>query len=535
MKIKAINKKLAAVLLGGMIGLSIVGCGNSNSVSGNAVSENVSGDVISDNSAVVSGKDKADSISSSNNSIKDDKVVDNSSSDKAATSSEDGTPVALHGELSVKGTDIVDKDGNPYQIKGVSTAGIGWFPQFVDKEGFRTMRDEWGINCIRIAMYSGEGAGYCTGGNQASLKQLVENGVEYATDLGLYVIIDWHVLGDLDPNVHKDTAKVFFEEMSAKYADYDNVIYEICNEPNGGTTWASVKSYAEEVIPIIKANNEDAIIVVGTPTWSQDVDIAAANPIKGYSNIMYTIHFYADTHRDSIRQKMLTALNSGIPVFCTEFGICNAAGDGSNNKTEGETWIATMDANNVSYCIWNLSNKAETSSLIASGCSKTSGWTENELTDSAKWYIGILGNGVTPGSTAAVYENSNNNAGDNNNSGNNNNNTSATPVSTANSSNTEASIAFVNSWSNGTTNSCQCTLTVKNTGSSAIKDWKVTVNFGTNVTLDQAWNGTVQINGANATITAAGYNNEISAGGNAEVGFIINYTGDISNASLTIN
>lgn len=454
-----------------------------------------------------------------------------------------GTPFAVHGKLSVKGSGLVDKNGNEFQLQGVSTHGIAWFPQYVNKAAFQTIRDEWGANCIRLAMYSAENGGYCTGGNQTELKQLVNDGVSYATDLGMYVIIDWHVMNqDGDPNTHKTEAIAFFEEMSKKYASYDNVIYEICNEPNGGTQWSSIRSYAMEVIPVIKANNPDAVIIVGTPNWSQDVDIAANDPITGYSNIMYAIHFYADTHRDSLRQKMQTAVDKGLALFCTEFGICDASGAGANNIAEGNKWIAALDDNNISYCIWNLSNKAETSSLIQSGCDKTSGWTQNELSEAGKWYVGILDSGVTPGSTGISSDtgsgnNNNNNSNNNNNNNNNSNNSnnSSTPAVAASSANTQVTIANSGGWSTGSGNCSQYTVTVKNTGSTAVNNWKVTVSFGSNVTLDQSWNGNFSVNGSSVTITPVDFNKEIAAGQSVEVGFIISYSGSVGTPTVSID
>lgn len=454
-----------------------------------------------------------------------------------------GTPFAVHGKLSVRGSGLVDQHGNNFQIQGVSTHGIAWFPEYVNKAAFQTIRDEWGANCIRLAMYSAEYGGYCTGGNQSDLKQLVNDGVSYATELGMYVIIDWHIMNqDGDPNTHKADAIAFFEEMSKRYADYDNVIYEICNEPNGGTQWSSIKSYALEVIPVIKANNPDAIIIVGTPNWSQDVDIAANDPITGYSNIMYTIHFYADTHRDSLRQKMQTAINKGLALFCTEFGICDASGSGANNISEGNKWISAMDANNISYCIWNLSNKAETSSLIQSSCNKTYGWTENELTEAGKWYLGILNSGVTPGSVSIDGSDSGNsyngNNNNNNNNGNNNSNNSSnnnTPAVTASSANTQVTIANSGGWSTGSGNCSQYTVTIKNTGSTAIKDWSITVSFSGNIALDQSWSGNFAVSGSNVTIKPVDFNNEIAAGQSVEVGFIISYSGSIGTPTVSVN
>jgi len=219
------------------------------------------------------------------------------------------------------------------------------------------------------------------GGDKAYLKGLVDEGVKAATELGMYVIIDWHILHDLTPQKYKEDAKAFFEEMSSKYKDYDNVIYEICNEPNGGTSWSEIKSYAEEVIPIIRANDPDAIIIVGTPNWSQDVDVAANDPITGYDNIMYAIHFYAATHTDNIRNKAITALNSGLPIFVSEFSICDASGNGAIDYNQAELWFDLITEHNLSYAAWNISNKNETSSLIQSSCNKTSGWTESELSE----------------------------------------------------------------------------------------------------------------------------------------------------------
>ena len=200
---------------------------------------------------------------------------------------EGDSPYALHGKLQLDGTTLTDEHGEAYQIKGVSTHGIGWFPQYVNQDTFADLKS-WGADAVRLAMYTAEG-GYCEGGddNKEKLKQLIDTGVQAATKLGMYVIIDWHVLNDHDPWNYADDAEKFFAEMSEKYKDYGNVIYEICNEPNSGPDWNSVKSYAEKIIPVIRENAPDAIIIVGTPTWSQDIDKAAQNPITGYENIMY--------------------------------------------------------------------------------------------------------------------------------------------------------------------------------------------------------------------------------------------------------
>ncbi|MBR4514607.1 MAG: cellulase family glycosylhydrolase [Lachnospiraceae bacterium] len=302
---------------------------------------------------------------------------------KPAPKTETGTPLENHGRLKISGTDIVDKNGDKYQLKGVSTHGLAWFPTFVNKEAFKTIRDDWGGNLIRLAMYTDEGGGYCTDGDKEALKRLVENGVDYATELGMYVIIDWHILHDLSPQTYKPEALKFFEEMASKYADYENVLFEICNEPNGGTTWDDVKSYAEEVIPVIRKYSQN-IVIVGTPTWSQDLDKAAENPLK-MDNVCYALHFYAATHKGWLRDKVYAARNAGLPVFISEFSICDASGNGGIDYYEADDWFYMIDELNLSYAAWNLANKDETSSLIKSSCEKTSDWNESELSDTGVW------------------------------------------------------------------------------------------------------------------------------------------------------
>ena len=299
------------------------------------------------------------------------------------------SPFATHGKLSVSGTNLVDKNGSKFQLKGVSTHGLQWFPQYVNENTFKTLRDNWGANVVRLAMYTGEG-GYCSGGNKTNIENTISTGVDAATKLGMYVIIDWHILSDGNPNTYINDAKTFFGKISKKYAKNGNVIYEICNEPNGGTSWEDIKKYADTIIPVIRANDKDAIILVGTPTWSQNVDQVAANPVANKKNVMYTLHFYAGTHKDDLRNKLKNAINSGTPVFISEFSICDASGNGGIDKNSAEAWKSLIKSYNLSYCGWSLCNKNETSALIKPGCDKLSGWSTDELSETGKWLRNLI-------------------------------------------------------------------------------------------------------------------------------------------------
>ena len=298
---------------------------------------------------------------------------------------------ASAGRLHVKGTKLVDKKGHEVQLRGVSTHGLSWYPQYVNDKCFAQLHDKWGANVVRLAMYTEEYNGYCSGDakNRSDLKKLIKKGVRLAKKHKMYVIVDWHILSDGNPNSHKKEAKAFFREMSREFKGYNNVIYEICNEPNNGTSWKEIKSYARSVISTIRKNDKKAVIVVGTPTWSQDVDQAAIDPIKG-DNIMYALHFYAATHKTDLRNKMTAAINKGLPVFVTEYGICDASGNGAIDKKEADRWVQTMDEYGVSYIAWNLSNKQESSSIIKSSCPKVSGFKKSELSDEGRWLYHLL-------------------------------------------------------------------------------------------------------------------------------------------------
>ena len=288
------------------------------------------------------------------------------------------------GQLSVKGADLVDKDGNPVQLRGISTHGIQWFPQFVNKEAFKTLRDDWNVNVIRVAMYSGESEGY-TASASKGIEQTLQQAVDACIELDMYVIIDWHVLADQSPIVRKDDAVRFFREMSRKYADYPNVIYEICNEPNGYATWeGDIKPYAEEVIPVIRENAPDSVVIVGTPTWSQDIDKALSNPLA-FDNVMYALHFYAATHTDWLRDRLKSCYNSGLPVFVSEFGLCDASGGGANDFNQSKAWLELMDGLKISYCAWALADKNETCCLLKPGANANGSWSDSELNESGKY------------------------------------------------------------------------------------------------------------------------------------------------------
>ena len=484
-----------------------------------------------DSDKVAESDSNKESEASKDSDKDDDKVSDKEADEtpekeeiKDTLSSDLAVPSRC-GALSVNGTQLVDQNGNPVQLRGISTHGLSWFPNFVDQNAFRQFREEWNVNVMRLAMYTHENGGYCTDGNKENLKNIIYRGVQYATDNDMYVIIDWHVLQEQNPNVYKEEAKKFFSEMSEKYKDYDNVIYEICNEPNGGVGWSEVKSYAEEIIPVIRANDEKAIILVGTPNWSQRVDEAANDPITGYDNIMYTLHFYAATHKDDLRNTMVNAINAGLPVFVSEYGICDASGNGGLDKDSAQKWVDTMNSYGVSYICWALANKNESAALIKSSCSKTSGFDDNDLSESGKWlYQTLTGNAVignSIGSGAGSSSGSGAGGGAGSSSG---GSTGSSTGSTEsfNSSGLEGTLTLQSQWEADGKVNYQYNMTLTNNSSSSVSSWAIDIHFSGDIGFSSGWGGTYTVNGNTLHVISEGYNGSIPAGGTlGDLGFII--------------
>ena len=359
----------------GLAGAALLaGCSAKKEETGATEGERVTGSVLGEKDSSTDAADDADT---------------GDAGAQATTVTDGAARPSTCGALSVSGTHLIDASGNAAQLKGFSTHGIAWFGQYVNAECFAELSD-WGANVARLAMYTHENGGYCTDGDKDALRELLVNGVACAAAADMYCIVDWHVLQDLNPNVYLDEAKEFWAWASAEFVDADNVIFEICNEPNGSTTWADVKSYAQAILPIIRQNAPTKPVLVGNPTWCQQPDLAAADPLDD-ANVMYTLHFYAATHKDDLRGMLRRVVEGGTPVFVSEYGICDASGNGGLDLDSAAAWMSLMDELGVSSCCWSLSNKAESASFIASSCEKTAGFGDDDLTACGKWVKAMLG------------------------------------------------------------------------------------------------------------------------------------------------
>ena len=271
------------------------------------------------------------------------------------------------GKLHVNGPDLVDANNNKVQLIGLSTHGLHWYGEYVNEATLRACKDAFNINVFRFSLYTSEN-GYCecSATKKEQLYQLLLKGVKIATELDMYAIVDWHMLGeendnDKNPLYYKEQAKEFFDRITKDLADYDNVFYEIMNEPCGSTTWADCKKYANEIIPIIRANKPDAIVLVGNPKWSSDL-VSPRNYPLDFENIMYTFHFYAADLKDT--SKVTKAYSAGLPIFVTEHGGMDADGDGAIDRDSTNKWYNALDARNISYVAWNVSHSRGSSAIL---------------------------------------------------------------------------------------------------------------------------------------------------------------------------
>ena len=289
--------------------------------------------------------------------------------------------VSYNGFLKVKDSKLVNQYNREIQLKGLSSHGIQWYSDLVTYENMQYLKENWNINVFRIAMYTSEN-GYIN--NPDITKEKVIQIADNAISLDLYVIIDWHILSDGNPNTYKEQAKEFFNEISEKYKDVPNIIYEICNEPNGNSvTWDNeIKPYAEEIIPIIRKNSPKSIIIVGTPSWSRDLDKVVNNKLE-HENILYSCHFYSGSHLNEIKTKLEIALNNKLPVFVSEWGTTNYTGDGAVYPSETYELIELLNSNNISWVNWSFCNKNEGSAILSPSYSLNSNIDEN-LSESGK-------------------------------------------------------------------------------------------------------------------------------------------------------
>jgi endoglucanase len=294
----------------------------------------------------------------------------------------------------VQGTKLkgskVQPDWN-VQLRGMSLFWSEWMSDFYNYDVVRAIKCSWNSNVVRAAMGVDDSPSptskYLLDGDQMSIQMnLVNKVVQAAIDLGIYVIIDWHAY-----HGYKDQAVWFFQQMAQHWGAYPNVLYEIFNEPQGadqGVTWNyTLVPYHTAIINAIRTYDKNNVIILGTTGGSHGVVEAAQNPITWAKNVVYTLHFYAGTDSDNLRNQAQVALDKGLPIFVSEYGTVNEDGNGAPNIPESNNWWGWLDWREISYLNWDISNKDEGSAALLPNTSATyDGVSSNSLTQSG-WLV----------------------------------------------------------------------------------------------------------------------------------------------------
>ncbi|KNE78977.1 cellulase [Streptomyces fradiae] len=297
------------------------------------------------------------------------------------------TPFQDHGRLQVCGTALCGEDGRPVQLRGMSSHGTQWFEHCLTGASLDVLARDWGADVLRVSTYVQED-GYET--DPARFTDLASRVIDQATERGMYVIVDWHMLDPGDPRVNKELAARFFTEITERHGHQDNVLYEIANEPNG-VSWQAIRSYAEDIIPVVRAGDPDAVVLVGTRAWSSlgvsegaDESEIAADPVDA-ENVMYTFHFYAASHREEYLRTLSRAA-AELPLFVTEFGTQDYSGDGPDDFAMTQRYLDVMAEKNISWTNWNYSDDFRSGAVFRPGTCSEGRWADSgALKDAGVW------------------------------------------------------------------------------------------------------------------------------------------------------
>lgn len=263
------------------------------------------------------------------------------------------------------------------QLRGMSLSWSQWWPQFYTQEVVKWLKDDFQVNIIRASMGIEDPGGYLE--NKAQEKAKIFTVIDAAIEEGLYVIVDWHSHHAQD---YIEEAVIFFAEVAKKYGDRANIIYETYNEPLDTVSWTdTLKPYHETIISEIRTHDPDNIIIAGTRSWSQRVDEVIGNRLSDV-NTLYTLHYYAASHKQELRTIAQNALDAGIPLFVSEYGVTEYTGDGFVDVAEARIWWDFLDDNQISWCNWSIADKEESSAAVRPGASGNGGWPLDMLTPS---------------------------------------------------------------------------------------------------------------------------------------------------------
>jgi len=291
------------------------------------------------------------------------------------------SPVEQHGTLIVKEGKLLNKNGEVVTLRGMSLFWSQWMPQFYNEKTVNWLVKDWNVTVLRTAMAIEHG-GYLQNPDREKAKVFAV--IDACIAANIYVIVDWHDHNALD---HEEQAAAFFKEVAEKYGNHPHIIYETYNEPLNTHSWDSIKKYHEAVVKAIRSIDPDNLILLGSSSWSQAVDEASESPLEGFANLTYSFHFYASDplHQERLRERANRAIKNGLCLFVSEWGVSESSGDGTFDVELTDRWLQWMEENKLSWCVWSVADKQETSAALCLGASGEGNWQDSDLTPSGKY------------------------------------------------------------------------------------------------------------------------------------------------------
>lgn len=262
-------------------------------------------------------------------------------------------------QLHIEGNKILNNNGNIVKLNGPVTSGFAlatnnWYDSnwytWYNNDSLQTIKS-WGCNAFRVAMTVD------TFKKNINCLDTYYHFVDLSISNGLYTIIEWGYTNN--PNKEIESAKIFFETLSYKYANNPYIIYEICNEPFNAS-WAEIKSYAETIIPIIRKNSPNAIVLVGTPyqtSKESDSPLSVLSSPLTYNNLAYVFHNYAGQNLTYKEFSTIDSfLNANLAVVYSEIGTTLANGTDGHYEVPSQTLLNFADSRNLSWFFFNMSD-----------------------------------------------------------------------------------------------------------------------------------------------------------------------------------
>ena len=230
------------------------------------------------------------------------------------------------GALHVTGSKLYDKNNNEVLLHGASIPTILYLDTenptrdgITNLNSLHTLRN-WGANVVRLFAAANNGYSPAFIGNEEAFTIQYKKIIDMAIESDMYIVVNWDGARNNGASFTPEAVD-FFTRISSAYPNDPHIIYEIWNEPEdvGLNDWDDVHNHADAVIPAIRNNSPNSLVLVGTPGWDYHALYTQGHELN-YSNIMYVFHMYMNSMRGSTVERLISQIEAGVPIIVTEWG-----------------------------------------------------------------------------------------------------------------------------------------------------------------------------------------------------------------------